>query len=1095
MKIKNLLLLGLMVFGSMNASASDFKAGGLVYDVNQAAKTATVIGIRTGYITATQKSIEIPATITDGDGVVCKVTGFNTTYWNTAAYPNTDYQTTAAPTCESIIINIDNFAKEPTVAQLTFATLKSITLKGTSTINNDYQVLDYAGAVANLETLDLDELAAKSGKKVVLNAQTALATPKLKTVTLPGIDLPTNAFAGQTALESVTGVKNIGSSAFDGAKKLATITFTGTVIGNKAFNDAAALTTIDLSAVETIGKKAFYGTKITTANLAAATKIGEQAFEGVATLTTITLKSTGDPNTVTIGDKAFFNCTGVEELTIPATVAYENGTTATGVFDGMTKLATLTINNEVIPAIFTTDAAITNLTIANANLTNIAPTTFTAATGLTQINLSKCPALTSVSGAFATGMALTKVRLAGSKVDYGDIDFSNATASLKTITFSTATTAIGTADFQNFAKLATVVLPSENLLSIGDNAFEGTALTAITIPEGVTVGQYAFYNCAALASVEFEYDAETTPIALTTIDNGAFEGCTALTAVRFPANVDFGGVYPTSDGTDAFKDCAALKTFVAQCTEDGVYGLKDVPAAFTGCDKLKAVVFPKTVATIADNAFKDCAKLATVTFQHEGADDAASTAMTYMGVSAFEGTAITEIDLSMTQLPDLDQDYIFKGCASLATITLPEEMNSLQGNEIFGGTAIETLDLSMVNGWIGDSYYDLTSSKWVANTLFGTDEDNPNTTLKVLKVGNALIYGLADTKTTAKSGAFQYCQKLKTVIAGAADIYANAFAYCDKLTTVTVLPYDVDTNNPAWIVEGAFDHCSALTTFNYYPETVDPTQFGTVDGRAFTGCTPFATFNTCQEFRTWYEKVDPSAPKGKGWGGAPINTAWTADLVTTIVKTVQDKANPNQFIGKFVSAYDASFDANDAKLYSVYMDGETAYYAACRVDDGRYYVPGGKHVILKTEEATEVSWNVESTASMGNSAVGFDDVKSLTMDGDLAEIQDALNLMPGQWVYRFTNTEEQGFGFTYYSGKTVKADQFFVASTLKPEGAGRLEQVWLDEDGNVESNTTAIQKIQNAEVEKGAVYNLQGVRVQKAQKGLYIQNGKKLIIK
>lgn len=1057
MKIKNLLLLGLMVFGSMNASASDFKAGGLVFDVNATAKTATVIGVRTGYITATQKSVEIPATVTDGDGVVCKVTGFNTTYWNTAAYTNTDYQTTATPGCESIIINIDNFGSVPTAAQLSFA--KSITLKGTSTLATDYTVPDYTGTVTNLETLDLDELAAKSGKKVILTAQTAGA--KLKTVTLPGIDLPANAFAGQAILESVTGVKNIGSSAFDGAKKLATITFTGKVIGNKAFNDAAALTTIDLSAVETIGKKAFYGTKITTANLAAATKIGEQAFESVATLTSITFKSTGDANTVTIGDKAFFGCSGVEELTIPATVAYENGAAAAGVFDGMTKLATLTINNNVIPAVFAGDAAITNLTIANATLITIASTAFTSATGLTQINLSKCPKLTTVTGAFGTNLPLSKVRLAGSQVPVSQIATAfgtKAQAALKTITFSEVETNIPTNTFKNYAKLATVVLPT-SLTSIGASAFEGTALTAITIPEGVAVGASAFAKCAALASVEFGYDVETSPIKKTTIGDFAFEGCKALTAVTFPANVDF-AVTSGISAISAFKDCAALKTFVAQCTEDGTSGLTVVPAAFPGCDKLKAVVLPKTVTKIEANAFKDLAKLATVTFKHEGADDAASAKLASIGANAFEGTAITEIDLSLTQLTNLDDNEVFLDCASLATITLPEEMNSLKGVKVFAGTAIETLDASMVDGKV--------------KNLFGTSATEPNNSLKVLKLGNATI----------NNGAFQYCQKLKTLITGAATINSDAFAYCEKLATVTVLPYDVIASVGADIDVNAFDHCSGLTTFNYVPETVDPFEFGDVDTHAFTGCTPFVEFNTSKEFATDYEAT---------YGGSPINTSWAADIVTTIVKTVQDKANPNQFIGKFVSTYPASFDANDAKLYSVYMDGETAYYAACRVDNGKYYVYPGQHVILKTDEAKEISWNVES--SMGNSAVGFDDVQSLFVDGELADIQLWLGLQPGEYVYRFTNTEEQGFGFTYYSGKKVKAGQFFVASTLKPEGAGRLNQVWLDEDGNVENDATAIQKIQNTDAENGAIYNLQGVRVQKAQKGLYIQNGKKYVVK
>jgi hypothetical protein len=1060
MKIKNLLLLGLMVFGSMNASAADFKAGGLVFNVDATAKTATVIGVRTGYITATQKSVEIPATVTDGDGVVCKVTGF-ASQWNSTAYTATGYETTATPGCESIIINIDNFGSVPSAAQLSFA--KSITLKGTSTLATDYTVPNYTGTVTNLETLDLDELAAKSGQKVVLTAQTAGA--KLKTVTLPNIDIPANAFMNQTALESVSGAKNIGANAFNGASKLATF---------------------DLSAVEEIGASAFVGTKITTANLAAATSIGQNAFKDVTTITSVTLNTVGDKTNhkVQIGNGAFDGLTELTELTIPATVQFPGG--GTNVFANMAKLATVTILNDQVTATeFANDNAIATLTIKNADLATIPANAFTS-TKIVALDLSMCPSLVVASGAFPAN-AFTKIKLSGSQTPIANFNLTSAAGSLKTLTLSAdaGETTIPANKFQSFTKLANVSLPA-TITSIGNYAFEASALTAITIPEGCSIGDYAFANCADLATVTFVSEDPLTALSATIGDN-AFEA-TAVAKVIIPANV-------TSLGADAFKDCALLKRFQANSaydeTADIKYGLTTIPAIFDGCDKLSEVVIPKTVISIANDAFKDHAKLATVTFKHEGKDDDASNALWSIGTSAFEGTAITTIDLSMTQLTSLNKDDVFKDCASLATITLPEEMNFLTGNAIFAGTAIETLDASMVNGTIGGWHFDSTLGASVPNTLFGTDEDNPNNTLKVLKVGNATIVGSSGWEI----GAFAYCAKLKTLVAGAANIAPYAFGYCQKLATVTVLPYDVDASTGASISNNAFDHCSGLTTFNYMPETVDPTEFGFVHGRAFTGCTPFAEFNTCKEFATWYENVDTKAPKGKGWGGAPINTKWTADLVTTIVKTVQDKANPNQFIGKFVSTYDASFDANDAKLYSIYMDGETAYYAACRVDDGRYYVYAGDHVVLKTDEAKEVSWNVESTASMGNSAVGFDDVANLFIDGELADIQLVLGLMPGQYVYRFTNTEDQGFGFTYYSGSTIKANQFFVASTLKPEGAGRLNQVWLDEDGNVENDATAIQKIQNTDAEKGAVYNLQGVRVQKAQKGLYIQNGKKYVVK
>ena len=77
----------------------------------------------------------------------------------------------------------------------------------------------------------------------------------------------------------------------------------------------------------------------------------------------------------------------------------------------------------------------------------------------------------------------------------------------------------------------------------------------------------------------------------------------------------------------------------------------------------------------------------------------------------------------------------------------------------------------------------------------------------------------------------------------------------------------------------------------------------------------------------------------------------------------------------------------------------------------------------------------------------------------------------------------------------MKEGQFFILSTNKPAGAARLNVVWLDENGFVEEDgATAIQSIEKA-TEDGPVYNLQGVRVNAAKKGLYIKNGKKYIMK
>ena len=78
----------------------------------------------------------------------------------------------------------------------------------------------------------------------------------------------------------------------------------------------------------------------------------------------------------------------------------------------------------------------------------------------------------------------------------------------------------------------------------------------------------------------------------------------------------------------------------------------------------------------------------------------------------------------------------------------------------------------------------------------------------------------------------------------------------------------------------------------------------------------------------------------------------------------------------------------------------------------------------------------------------------------------------------------------------MKADQFFILVDSRTVPAeARLQNIFLDEDGNVEndSDVTAIKQFEAAKTEDGAIYNLQGVRVNKAGKGIFIQNGKKFV--
>ncbi len=97
---------------------------------------------------------------------------------------------------------------------------------------------------------------------------------------------------------------------------------------------------------------------------------------------------------------------------------------------------------------------------------------------------------------------------------------------------------------------STTSIPT-SVIRIGDGAFAGSSITSITIPSTVTsIGNWAFNGCSSLAFA-------TIPNTVTSIDTGVFLNCISLSSITIPNSV-------TNIGGTAFSGCSSLTSVVSE---------------------------------------------------------------------------------------------------------------------------------------------------------------------------------------------------------------------------------------------------------------------------------------------------------------------------------------------------------------------------------------------------------------------------------------------------------------------------------------------------------------------------------------------------
>lgn len=528
-------------------------------------------------------------------------------------------------------------------------------------------------------------------------------------------------------------------------------------------------------------------------------------------------------------------------------------------------------------------------------------------------------------------------------------------------------------------------------------------------------------------------------------DRGAFVNCQKIKVLKF---AEGSGV--TWIGDHAFRSCSNLKTIENIPSE-----LNDIQGWCFEGTALETVDLSKTNVTIMkDGVFFNNTSLTSIQLPNK---------LEYFWDSAFNGcTSLNTIVMPSTV--KAIYNYVFQGCTSLSNVTLNEGCTTL-GHHVFKNSSLAAVTFPMTLGSIGEYAFEGTKLETV---------DLSNTQIK--KLPNGSFYNcekLNDVKlpielTDIGERAF-YKSAIASITFPSSLQKIDAWAFQNTQLTNVVIP-----TSTRHIGDGAFDSNNNLNTVF-------------INGReCYLAVDAFAN---CGNLKDVYitSNVEPDAKRY----GYPFKSN-SADLTVHVVPNYLDTFT------KLVTCNAPKFDSNFSitlgkewtTLTSAYnLDfsnvegGLTAYTAKYNEKKDAVALTPVKKVkahtglILKGEAGKTYTLHILPSNETGLDAT----------DNQLVDCVDAIWSTGRDKDYFLSNGE---FVKSDHNGWALPGKSYLFINGGRGNGSNSPLRVYVD------NTATAIDGITNNPVVKDeAYYNLQGVKVQRPQHGVFIHNGKKVVLK
>ena len=742
------------------------------------------------------------------------------------------------------------------------------------------------------------------------------------------------------------------------------------------------------------------------------------------------------------------------DITIPANVIYNGAsysvtTIGSSAFYNCSSLANITIPNSVTTignSAFTGCTSLASITIPNS-VTTIGNNAFYNCSSLASITIPN--SVTTIgNSAFYKCSSLASITIPNSVTTIGSNAFYNC-SSLASISVATGNTTYDSRDNCNaIIETATntlisgcqnTVIPS-SVTTIGDYAFGGrNSLTSIEIPNSVTtIGSWAFYSCSSLANINI-------PNSITTIEKYAFGYCSSLTSINIPNSV-------TTIGNSAFASCSSLAS-ISVATGNTTYDSRDncnaiietaTNTLISGCQN---TVIPNSVTTIGDFAFAGRSSLTSIEIPNS---------VTTVGLSAFAS------------------------CSSLASITTPNCVTTIGSNAFWGCSSLASITIGNSVTTIGSSaFYNCSKLKTIINlsnlTFSKGDYDYGNIARYADKVINA-PNGFID-------GDYVWGNK------------DNIYTLAVYLGNATELTLPADCNGSSYVIgEEAFYNCNSLTSITI------PNSVTTIGKYAFCECSNLASITSlitadklfAIDSYVFEEKVKNNSTL---YVPAGAKATYAATSGWNEFKNIVELPSTETF-DLTVSA------ANYATLYLDYnarIPAGVEVYTASTVDGNRLMMeqvtdilPANTGVIVRAEQG---SYTFEQS---------FEETEAIENNLLRGSVEDEY-ITPEKGARYYVLAMKDGVVGMYkdaLSGGTFKNNAHKAYLVLKANIGIYDEEVDTEDPGVQLSNsyyfdfsgTTAIDPVVT-EVNDNIYYDLSGRRVDNPTQGIYIVNGKKVLVK